>query len=257
MIETKNLSYSINGKKILDNVSFQIDRGDFVALLGPNGSGKTTLIKILSGVYRDYSGAANLNLMRIRQMRPRGIAQFVAVVPQEAHFAFPFTALEVVLMGRHPFQKNFSFDSAEDLQIAQRAMERTDCRQFADRKVSTLSGGEKQRVLLARALAQKPCFLLLDEPASHLDLKHQGDLFGLLVDLNRSDGIAVLCVVHDLNFASLYSKRLLCLKEGGLVVEGETREVMTEENMRQTFGVPCRKLTSPDGNSYFFPDRVE
>ncbi|MBI4411930.1 MAG: ABC transporter ATP-binding protein [Deltaproteobacteria bacterium] len=257
MIETKDLTYSVEDKKILEGVTFRMEQGDFVALLGPNGSGKTTLIKILSGVYRDYSGAANLNLMHIGRMRSRGIAQFVSVVPQEAHFAFPFTALEVVLMGRQAFQKNFSFDSAEDLQIASRAMERTDCRQFADRKISTLSGGEKQRVLLARALAQKPRFLLLDEPASHLDLKHQGDLFRLLVDLNRSDGIAVLCVVHDLNLASLYAKRLLCLKEGRLVLQGETGEVLTEENIRKVFGIPCRKLASPDGHSYFFPERVQ
>ncbi|MBI2339510.1 MAG: ABC transporter ATP-binding protein [Deltaproteobacteria bacterium] len=257
MLEAKQLTYCINGKKILADVSFQIERGDFVALLGPNGSGKTTLIKILSGVLRGYTGSANLNLMHINRMTHRGIAQFVAVVPQEAHFVFPFTALEVVLMGRQAFQKSFSFDSAEDLQIARRAMERTDCRQFADRKISTLSGGEKQRVLLARALAQKPRFLLLDEPASHLDLKHQLHLFHLLRDLNTSDGIAVLCVVHDLNLASLYAKRLLCLKEGGLVAQGETAEVMTTDRIREIFGVSCRTLISPDGNSYFFPERVQ
>lgn len=224
-----------------------------VGLLGPNGSGKTTLLRILSGVYRDYQGAANLNLMPVKNLSYRGLAQFIAVLPQEAFFPFSFLALEVVLMGRTPFKTRFSFDSETDLQIARVCMERTDCWQFAHRDINTLSGGEKQRVLMARALAQQPKILLLDEPASHLDLKHQTELYNLLTDLNQNDGLTILCVVHDLNVASRYFERLLFLKNGQLLLQGETPLVMTEENLQNIFDVSCSKISSSDGDVYFFP----
>ncbi len=245
MLQTNNLSYFINGRRILDHVSFQINSGEFVGLMGPNGSGKTTLIKILSGAIRNYEGSATLHLLHINRLKPRGLSQTLAVVPQEAHFAFPFTCLEVVLMGRHPFQKSFSFDSESDTQIAKRAMQKTDCWQFADRTLQTLSGGEKQRVLLARALSQKPKILLLDEPASHLDLKHQEALFGLLTELHQSERLTILCVIHDLKSASEYPERLLLLREGRLAIQGVTREVLTEENIRQVFDVSMKKYV-PD-----------
>jgi len=253
MLEIKNLSYQINGNKILNDVSFKVEKGEFVGLLGPNGSGKTTLLRILSGVYRDYQGKANLNLIPVNKLSLQGLAKFIAVVPQDAHIPFSFSSLEIVLMGRTPYKKHFAFDSDVDLQIARVSMERTDCWQFANRDINTLSGGEKQRVLMARALAQKPRILLLDEPASHLDLKHQTDLYNLLVDLNQNDGLTVLCVVHDLNVASHYFQSLLFLKEGDLKLKGKTSEIMTEANLESIFDVPCSKLTSPSGDSYFFP----
>jgi len=253
MLEIKKLSYAISGKQILKDVSFKIDRGEFVGLLGPNGAGKTTLLKILSGIYRDYTGAANLHLMPVKNLSPRGLAQTIAMVPQESHFAFSFSALEVVLMGRTPYKTRFSFDSEEDLQIARVAMDRTDCLQFANQDINTLSGGEKQRVLLARALAQKPQILLLDEPASHLDLKHQMELYHLLRDLNQQDGITIVCVVHDLNMASQYFSNLLFLKDGVLLLQGPARVLMTEKNLEQVFDVSCTQLKSSDGHSYFFP----
>lgn len=244
MISTRDLTYSVNGKPILDHVSFQINAGEFVGLMGPNGSGKTTLIKILSGGIRDHEGSATLHLLHINRLRARGLAQTLAVVPQEAHFAFPFTCLEVVLMGRHPFQKALAFDSDEDFQIAKQAMAQTDCWQFAERTIQTLSGGEKQRVLLARALAQKPKILLLDEPASHLDLKHQEVLFGLLKQLHQSERLTLLCVIHDLKSASEYPQRLLLLREGRLEVQGKTQEVLTEENIRKIFDVSLKKYVA-------------
>ena len=253
MLEAKNISYGVNGKKILDGVSFKIERGDFVGLLGPNGAGKTTLLKILGGALREYDGTATLNLILLKRMKPRGVAQFIATVPQESHFPFPFTSLEVVLMGRHPHRKLFSFDSEEDLQTAQVAMERTDCRQFSERSIDTLSGGEKQRVLLARALAQKPAVLLLDEPATHLDLAHTLSLFTLLSDLNKNNRLTVLCVVHDLNLASRFCKRVLVLKEGRLVLEGESGSALREEKLGEIFGVSFERHHLLDGRFFLNP----
>lgn len=253
MLQTKNLSYSIKNQKILDDVSFTIERGEFSALLGPNGSGKTTLIKILSGVIRQYQGVATLHGLYINGLTPKGLAKTVAVVPQEANFIFPIKALEVVLMGRHPHQKGFAFDSLEDHQIAKSAMMKTDCWQFSARNIQTLSGGERQRVLLARALAQKPDILLLDEPANHLDLKHQKDLYELLDVLNKKEGVTILCVMHDLNWASRYARQVLLLKNGRVMANGSPRDVLNSANIASVFDVACTPLASPDGIAYFAP----
>lgn len=253
MLEAKNISYGVNGKKILDGVSFRMERGEFVGLLGPNGAGKTTLLKILGGVIRHYEGTATLNLIHLKAMKPRGLAQFIATVPQENHFAFPFSALEIVLMGRQPHRRSFSFDSEEDLQIARVAMDRTDCRQFSERTIDTLSGGEKQRVLLARAMAQKPAILLLDEPATHLDLAHTLSLFQLLSELNKGDRLTILCVVHDLNLASRFCKRVLVLKEGRLALEGEGGAVLQDDRLEGIFGVSFERHVLPDGRLFLNP----
>ena len=252
MFEIQKLSYSIRTKNILRNISFSLSPGDFSGLLGPNGSGKTTVIRALSGV-ADYEGSIFLNGKDLKSYSRKEAAKVIAVVPQEAHFAFPFSAHEIVLMGRMPHQKHFAFDSKEDLAIAQKAMELTDCAQFADRAMDTLSGGEKQRVLLARALTQKPKILLLDEPASHLDLAHQQSLFKLLKKLNEEEGITILCVVHDLNIASLCCKKLLFLKEGELKVQGTVAEVANARTIRDIFGTDFRQITDENGHAYFFP----
>ena len=238
MLQTTHLSYSLNGNPILTDVSLTVERGDFAGLMGPNGSGKTTLLRILSGVYHDYQGSATLNLLHINGLSPKGLAKTIAVVPQEAHFAFSFSAFEVVLMGRTPHRKNKMFESEDDLQMARVAMEKTDCWHLAKRNIQTLSGGEKQRVLLARALTQKPEILLLDEPASHLDLKHQRDLYRLLIELHQKERMTLLCVVHDLRSASRYFQKLFFLKNGVIEVSGKTSEVLTAENIERVFEVP-------------------
>lgn len=224
-----------------------------MGLMGPNGSGKTTLLRIVSGVLRNYQGDLTLHSKNLSRFSCRELAQTVAVVPQEAHFAFPFSALEVVLMGRHPYQKSFAFDSSTDLEIAHWAMQKTDCAQFAARSVETLSGGEKQRVLLARALAQKPKLLLLDEPATHLDLKHQIDLFELLTRFNHEEGLTIFCVMHDLNMAARYCPNLMLLKNGRVVGQGKTDEMLSEKKMSEVFDVSLKKISTPDGGMCFVP----
>lgn len=235
MLDIQHLSYSIGEKKILRNVSFTLLSGEFVGLLGPNGSGKTTVIRALSGVAEPFDGTIWLEGKNLKSISRKERAQIIAVVPQEAHFAFPFSVREIVLMGRAPHQKQFAFDSAEDVAIAKQAMEMTDCLQFEGRTIDTLSGGEKQRVLLARALAQKPKILLLDEPASHLDLAHQQSLFELLKKLHQ-EGMTLLCVFHDINLAALCCQRLLFLKEGELKIQGGVKETARSEVILDIFG---------------------
>lgn len=254
MFEIRNLYYSVAEKPILRNISFGVAEGEFIGLLGPNGAGKTTLLRILSGTLRDYEGIATYKLLNINQLSPKSLARSIAVVPQETYFAFSHTVIEVVLMGRSPFQRHFAFESKEDIQIARAAMERTDCWQFANRTIDTLSGGEKQRVLLARALTQNPKVLLLDEPASHLDLKHQQSLFRLLKEINKKDGVTIICVAHDLNTALTYYNRLLLLKDGELLFQGETKDVMNEKNIEKVFDIVPKKVVTGEGSFFFFPE---
>lgn len=251
MIATKDLSYQTHGKTLLHNISFEIQKGDWLALVGPNGSGKTTLLKILSGLIRDYQGTASLNVLHINGLKPKGLAKTLAVVPQDASFAFSLKALEVVLMGRTPHRSFFSWDSAQDYQAAKVSMQKTDCWSLADRVVSTLSGGELQRVLLARALAQKPKVLLLDEPASHLDLKYQKDLFDLLLNLNQTEKMTLVSVVHDMNHAARYSQKVLVLKEGRQVAFGKTDDVLQAETVSKVFDVIVEEQKSSAGHKIF------
>lgn len=247
MIDAVHLSFKVGDKLILNDLNFQIGRGECVGLLGPNGSGKTTLLKILSGVWPNYTGAANINVIPVKNYRPKGLAKSVAVVPQDASFVFSFTALEVVMMGRFAHRSGLGFETASDYQIARASLEKTDAWQFRDRKINTLSGGERQRVLLARALAQKPKILLLDEPTSHMDLKHQQQLLDLVKGLHEQ-GMTILVVMHDVNIAAKICERLFFLKEGKLVAQGKTGEVLGPSVLQDVFEVPH---TSVGG--YFFP----
>ncbi|HBF11987.1 MAG TPA: ABC transporter [Deltaproteobacteria bacterium] len=251
MLELKSVSFSIKNKQILSDIDFKIEKGDFVGLVGPNGSGKTTLLKILSGVLSHYQGSVNLDLVPIKALKPKALAQFVAMVPQENNLPYPFTALEIVMMGRFPYKKMFDFDSTEDFQVARRAMEKTDCWALAHRNIDTLSGGEKQRLFLARALAQKTKILLLDEPANHLDLKHQKEFFALLTQLSRDEKLTIICVVHDLNLASLHCQKMAFLKEGRLLSFGPTSQILNPKTIKGVFDVGCQELKTPEGHSQF------
>ncbi len=246
-LNVKNLSYRVPQKIILKDVSFILQEGDFAGLLGPNGSGKTTLIKIMSGVLQPKAGDVFFQDASLFSMKSINRAKLLAVVTQESHFTFSFLARDIVLMGRFPYQTGLGFDSAEDLKIVEDCMRKTDCAHLADQPIDTLSGGEKQRVLLARALAQKPKILLLDEPSTHLDLKHQRSLFELLVKLNVEEKLTILCVVHDPNLVSLYCQSVFFLKEGQLVCEGLVSKTMTPQNLEHVFEVPFERTSGSQG----------
>jgi iron complex transport system ATP-binding protein len=206
-----------------------------LALIGPNGSGKTTLLRVLSGLVRVRSGALQVCGMNPSQADRRKFARQVAVVGPAASLGFPFTVLEVVLMGRAPHLEGFRLESDADLHAARTAMEMTGTRSLAERSFDTLSSGEKQRVAMARALAQQPNLLLLDEPAAFLDIKQQVTLCDRLRELNRTERLTVVAVLHDLNLAALYFERIAMMKDGRLFAVGATADVMSYANLRAVF----------------------
>lgn len=249
MLEFRNLKYKINNKLILDQISAKISKGSFLAVCGPNGSGKTTLSKILSGVIKDYQGILTFHGIYYHQFKAKVLSQMVSMMPQEFDIPFSFSALEIVMMGRYPHQKGMSFDSIEDFQISKKSMIDTDTWQFADRPISSLSGGEKQRVLLARSLAQKTDLLILDEVSSHMDLYHQKDIFELLKKINEKEKKTVIVVMHDLNLALQYCDSFLFLKQGHLLNHCSKKD-LNSKMIQDCFDVTA-KLKSEEGRLFF------
>jgi iron complex transport system ATP-binding protein len=240
--------------KVLENVSFSINAGEFAGLLGPNGSGKTTLLRTISRVLKPKVGAVYLNEADIYRMRSREVAKNIAVVPQDAAMDFDFTALDVVLMGRHPYMGRFGMGNEEDLAVVRRAMELTNTWHLAERCINELSGGERRRIIIARALAQEPKVLLLDEPTTHLDIGNQLEIMDLLKELCAKKGLIVLAVFHDFNLASRYCDYVILLDKGKIVSIGDVDEVLTRENIKKVFQVDVVvKRHSITGSLYVTP----
>ena len=231
-----DVSCSYGSHNVLDGITFTVERGAFAGILGPNGSGKTTLLRCLSRVLKPRRGTVLLEDRDLYRESPRRVALKMAVVPQENATVFSFTVGEVVLMGRTPHLKMFQREGEADLAAAAWAMELTGISHLADRPVTALSGGEYQRVVIARALAQEPEVILLDEPTSHLDINHQLELLELLKVLSRREKLTVVCVFHDLNLAAQYCDRLILMKEGRIFALGRPEEVLTPQNIRSVFG---------------------
>jgi iron complex transport system ATP-binding protein len=235
----------------LDDVSFTLPKTGFVAIAGPNGAGKSTLIGILAALRRPYRGSCTYDGREIRQWPRREFAKSVAFLPQSVRLEFPFTAEQVVLMGRTPYGSAWR-ESDADHAAVERAMAVTDTREFAARDFRTLSGGEAQRVIVAAALAQEPNTLLLDEPTTFLDLRHQLAVYRLLRDL--ASNALVVAVTHDLNLALTFADHVLVLDRGKLAAEGPTREVLTSALLDRVFGVHAETGTRHDGSPYLFYD---
>jgi iron complex transport system ATP-binding protein len=240
VIEVKHLSFAYGRRPALRNVDLKVGRGERIALLGPNGSGKSTLLKILSRVLEAGSGEVWVHDKPIQSYDRRSLCKTVAVVPQETHLSFPYTVAEVVLMGRAGFVSSFALEGTRDLEAARESMKLTDTWDFADRRLHELSSGEKQRVILARALAQEAEILLLDEPTTFLDIKHQIDIHEMVRQLSRRRNLTVIAALHDLNLASLYFPRLVLLKEGSVYASGTPSEILTEETIYEVYGARVR-----------------
>jgi iron complex transport system ATP-binding protein len=223
--------------KILEDVNFMANEGDFVGILGPNGSGKTTLLKSISRILKPTRGAVLLDSNDLYKMKGIDVARQMAVVPQDTAIGFSFTAIDVVLMGRNPHLKRFQMETENDLSIAKRVMEMTRTWDLRQRPVNELSGGEKQRVIIARALAQEPKILLLDEPMTHLDIINQLEVMDLVKDLCLRNGLIVLAVIHDLNLAARYCSSALLLKDGKVYVAGKLEDVLTSDHIKRVFHV--------------------
>jgi iron complex transport system ATP-binding protein len=245
-IRTDNLTFAYKEKSVLDGVSLSIERGEMVGILGPNGSGKTTLLKIFSTVLRGR-GEVKLNGRSIETYGKRELSRLFAMVPQESQVLFPYTVAEIVLMARASYHSPFALEGRKDLEVARASMELTDSLPFSDRYLHELSGGEKQRVIIARALAQEPQILLLDEPSAFLDLKHQVQVFELMRRLNRERGLTIVAALHDLNLAALFFPRLVMLRDGRIYRDGSPREVLTEKTIDEVYGIRVRVEKDPSG----------
>lgn len=225
---------------VLHDIDLFIGAGEMVGLLGPNGSGKSTLIKLASGVLKPKRGEIRLNGSDLGQLSRKSIAQSVAVVPQQFHIPFAFTASEVVMLGRTPFFKALAEESKVDRQIVAGALELVGITELRQRLFGELSGGERQKVILAMALAQQPKLLLLDEPTAHLDIAHQVEILELVRSLNADHGLTVMSAMHDLNLAALYFDRLILLKEGRVSADGPPAQVLTEARIKEVFSASVR-----------------
>jgi len=220
---------------VLHDINLSVRTGEMVGLLGPNGSGKTTLIKLASGILKSGRGEIRLDGSSLSQLSRKSIARSLAVVPQQFHIPYAFTVGEVVMLGRIPFLKPFAEESKFDKQFVANALELVGISELKERRFDELSGGERQKVILAMALAQQPRLLLLDEPIVHLDIAHQVEILELVKGFNVEQGLTVIGAMHDLNLAALYFDRLVLLKEGKVWADGTPAQVLTEDIIRDVF----------------------
>ncbi|NOK59306.1 MAG: ABC transporter ATP-binding protein [Chloroflexi bacterium AL-W] len=232
-LTTQAVAVDIVGQRIVEDVSLHIENGEMVGLIGPNGSGKSTLLRTVYRLLRPVAGYVRVGGDDVWQMSARESAQRTGVVVQEAPSDFEFTVREIVEMGRTPHKGRFSHDTRDDMAIVEQALQRVQMNAFANRQYHTLSGGEKQRMLVARALAQQPKVLVLDEPTNHLDIHYQLEI----LDLVRALGLTTLVTLHDLNLAAAYCQRLYLLKQGHIVAAGPPEAVLTPALIREVFNV--------------------
>lgn len=221
--------------EVLRGVALDLHPGEMLAIVGPNGAGKSTLLKVVGGTLPPSRGRVELFGRPLDSYDRRSLARLIATVAQENSIAFQFSVLEVVLMGRAPHLGAFHFETRKDLEIALSALEHFDLIQLARRPIQELSGGERKRVFLARALAQEAKIALLDEPTAFLDLKHVADIFSRFRTLCVERGMAVVATLHDLNAAALYADRVLLMKDGAAIACGTPESVFTEENLRNVY----------------------
>ncbi|RUA06632.1 MAG: ABC transporter ATP-binding protein [Flavobacteriia bacterium] len=234
-LKIEKLKSGYTDKFIIDNISFDISKGSFTGIIGPNGSGKTTLFKTITGELSLVKGSIYLNNNNILKMQPKQKAQKIAIVTQTAD-AVDISVEDYVLMGRYPYKKKFQlFDTAEDLELAHKFMKLTGVLRFKDKLMTELSGGEQQLVAIAKALAQEPELLLLDEPTSHLDISHQMQVLNLIQKLNEEYNLTVLMIIHDLNLAAEFCDFIIMLDQGKIYVKGTPEEVLTYKNIEEVF----------------------
>jgi len=239
-------------REVLRDVSLEVPEGAVVALAGRNGAGKTTLLRVASRVLRPSAGRVSIRGAPIDGFSRRDLAKELAVVPQDTPVSFPFRVVEVVLMGRSPHLGVLGFESHADIALARDVMARVGIEEFADRSILELSGGERQLVLIARALVQEPRVLLLDEPTAHLDLAHRVAVLDLVRDFAR-DGRSALVVSHDLSLSARASDRLALLAEGRVLDCGTPADVLTPENLKTAFGIRADVIQAPDGSPLVVP----
>jgi iron complex transport system ATP-binding protein len=245
MLKIQNLSVSYASRPVLKNINLEVKKGETLAVLGPNGSGKSTLLRTISGILPATHGSIRLDGQLIGALRPAERARWISVVPQNASLPAAFTAWETVLLGRTPYINFLGQISGRDEAIARCALEKVDALPLAERCMGELSGGEQQRVLLARALAQAAPILLLDEPTTYLDLQHQMSLLNLVRQLARDEELTVIIALHDLNLAARYSDRIVLLVDGQIKALGTAKQVLRPDVIGDAYRWPVRVIDHP------------
>ncbi|MFQ5900357.1 MAG: ABC transporter ATP-binding protein [Thermodesulfobacteriota bacterium] len=248
ILQAEGISFAYGKEPVIRGLDISVIKGEFLGLIGPNGSGKTTLLKLLTHILIPAKGRIILQEKAIQEMKRREISQKIAFIPQEESTPFAFTAMEICLMGRTPYLKGFQMEGDHDIEVTRRAMSITDCYQFRDRNILTLSGGERRRVYIARALAQEPEIILMDEPTTHLDIHHQVEIMERVEELNRG-GLTVVMVSHDINLASRFCSRVTALKEGKVITSGKPGDVVDPDLLETLYG--CRLKVSMEGERPF------
>jgi iron complex transport system ATP-binding protein len=246
-INVKNLSHSFGEDIVLKNISFQVPAKDFFIVIGPNGSGKTTLMKVISGILKPQNGRLEILNRSIDQYQRKALARTIAYVPQMMSADFPFTVFEMVLMGRSPHLGLLGLEEEKDMEIARQAIAFTGMESLARRKLDQLSGGEQQRVFIARAICQEPDVILLDEPTASLDLAYQVRIMDLMERLKNEKGITVVMVSHDVNLAAMYADHLLLLHNGQVLCQGLPDEVLNYKTLEEAYGCTLLVDESPIG----------
>jgi iron complex transport system ATP-binding protein len=244
VIAIENLSVAFGDVQALDDVNLAVERGEIVGLVGPNGAGKSTLLRTINGVLEPAADTVTIAGDDVTDLSARALARRVATVPQETSLSFSFPVREVVAMGRTPYRSRFERVSKSDREHTERAMARTDVARFADRAIDAVSGGERQRVVVARALCQDPAALLLDEPTASLDIDHQVRILSLVREF-VAEGRAALCAIHDLSLAARFCDRLALVAEGKVLATGAPEDVLTESNVERAFGTDAAVTSHP------------
>jgi iron complex transport system ATP-binding protein len=242
-LSVDNVCFHYPEVPVLRDISFDVTTGDFLSLLGPNGCGKSTLLRLLDRILIPDAGTITLKGRRLDEYSRRDLARLVAYVPQDTTWVFPYTVFEIVLMGRSPYVGRSGFENQDDIDRARSMMALTDISHLADKLITAISGGERQRALIARALCQQPEYLLLDEPNAHLDINHQVEIFQILKEQNQRTNLTIISVSHDLNLAASFSNRVLLLAESGgdgstIFSAGTPQEVLTSSNIETVYHTP-------------------
>ena len=248
-LQLQDVSFAYHRDPVVKSISLQVQPGEFVGVLGPNGSGKSTLLKLLGGILKPDSGSVRFREKPLHEYKRKILAQSIAWLPQEHAMAFSFRVDEIVLMGRHPYLSPMTFEGQTDFDIAGQAMRTTDTTHLSDRQFSDISGGEKQRVMMACAIAQEPEVMLLDEPTTALDIKYQLEIINILGRLNRNEGMTLILAMHDLHLASKYCRRLILIDKGTIVKDGTPEEVLQKEILESVYGVQLKVFHDPDNGS--------
>jgi len=246
-----NLSFSYGNIKTLNDVTIEVNKGEMVSLVGPNGAGKSTLLKCINRILKPHRGAVFLDGKDAAKLGIKELSKIMSYVPQSTVEVFPFTVFDIVLMGRRP---HISWQvGKKDVSIVVQTLQFMGIEEFGARYFDELSGGEKQKVAIARALVQEPDVLLLDEPTSNLDIRHQLEVMGIVKKLVQERKISAIMAMHDLNLASRFSNRIVILKDRQVFRMGEPRSVLSPENIRAAYGVEAQIINGPGGRPYVVP----